>query len=201
VAAVCGFSFEARALCVEDSSIEHVLVCLRRATAYNLVHEADDTFGHYEFVHGLVREVLYEDLDAKRRASLHNALAKRIELLADPGDERRLALLAHHLVRALPFGDAQAAIECLLRAGVQALHRYAYEAAWDYLEQGVRILDVECPNAHEIRVELLLHLAHAQEGSGSIDTAWSTIESATRAAQPLSPLRGIVRVALESGHG
>lgn len=110
--------------------------------------------GRYAFTHGLVRDTLYRDLPAERRAALHLEIARALETL-DPGAlETPVAELAHHYLEA--GGEASArALALSLAAAESALEALAYEDAIALLERARRTLAATTRDPR-VRAELLL---------------------------------------------
>jgi hypothetical protein len=102
---------------------------LEPATAANLLIPAES--GSYRFSHVLVRETLYRDLAANRRADMHLQIAT---LLEARGDEA-LAEVAHHRLAALPAGDLHSTIRASRQAADRAMAMLAFEDAATLLEQ------------------------------------------------------------------
>ena len=78
------------------------LEALDEAVAAGLLREEPGTVGRYVFGHALVRETLYVELTATRRARLHARAAQvLIDLDGSPPD-RRLEAVILHLLKAAP---------------------------------------------------------------------------------------------------
>ena len=103
VAAVIGEEFSVTVLAAvlgrEELGVAHTLETARRA---GLVTPTE-TFDQYAFVHGLVQQMAYEDLDASRRVRLHAAAAR---VLASGSPPRPIAA-ARHLLAARPVVDTE----------------------------------------------------------------------------------------------
>ena len=139
VASVFGMRLEGSWLGTGRHAGDRVLDGLERAIGANLLRQVNDTPATFQFVHGLIREALYEELGVSRRAALHADAAAFFETCLGLDEERRLAALAHHYGCALPLGDAELALSCAIQAGTLAQARYAYEMASDYFAQALRI--------------------------------------------------------------
>jgi DNA-binding SARP family transcriptional activator len=87
-----------------------------------------------EFPHALVREAVYGDLNALRRARLHRRIA---DALVGLSEERHLEEIAHHLYEAAGPADAQRAVDYLARAAERALAMLAYEEAAEFLSRAL----------------------------------------------------------------
>ena len=98
VAAVEGRDFELATL-ERAAGIDRadLLERLDEALAVQLLEEAPGPAGSFRFAHGLIRETLYGDLSATRRARLHAAVGEALERTTASEAE-----LAHHFVEAAP---------------------------------------------------------------------------------------------------
>jgi oligopeptide transport system substrate-binding protein len=91
----------------------------------------------YIFKHELTREAAYNGLLKQERRAFHRQVAEALERLLLEHAEEQVGLLAHHWERA---GDAQKAIDYLLRAGDRARVLYAHEEAIDFYERALAFL-------------------------------------------------------------
>ncbi len=76
----------------------------------------------YRFQHTMIRQVIYSELSAERRAWLHEQVATALETLAADQLDEQATVLAHHYEHA---GDYAAAFRSLVRAGDWARSAYA----------------------------------------------------------------------------
>jgi len=124
---------------------------LEVAAAANLLVAVDAT--QHRFSHVLVRETLYRDLPAARRAELHLRIA---DLLESRGGGQALAEIAHHRLAALPAGEVALAVVAARRAADRAMAMLAFEDAAALLEQARARLDsaghIEPEDAFELRL-------------------------------------------------
>jgi DNA-binding SARP family transcriptional activator len=90
------------------------------------------------FAHALVRETVYGDLNALRRARLHRRAA---EVLIAASEEAHLDAIAHHLFEGASATDAERTVEYLARAGARADSMLAYEAAAGFYGRALEVLD------------------------------------------------------------
>ncbi|MGH0029945.1 MAG: ATP-binding protein [Myxococcota bacterium] len=146
----------------------------------------------FVFVHGLVREVLYESMDEAEAAAIHGhiarALRKQLESDSpDPSSGTLLPSLAHHFhcaLRGAPDaggGARRAAAEYAWRAGVQMLDQLAYEEAALHLERALALTnEASEPTRH---VEVSIRLGQALLGQGDRDHAESILERALSRAR------------------
>jgi eukaryotic-like serine/threonine-protein kinase len=153
-ASVIGFEFRLPVLlrCLHWRS-QDCLTALAQASELDLVVELE---GAYRFQHGLVREVLYQELHAQVRVALHQAVGEAIEALYAPALAPHLAQLAHHYsesaCRALP----ERAVDFARRAAEQMKSVFAYAEASRLYRRALEALEfVEQPDPR-LRCALLI---------------------------------------------
>ena len=122
-----------------------------------------------EFTHPIVREAIYADIGAGKRAIAH---ARAAELLADTGaPEERIAA---QITKAEPVGDAHR-IELLRRVAADALGRGAPAAAAAWLRRALAE-----PPPPELEGEVLLELSSAELRLGAPEAAVDQLEAAAQ---------------------
>ncbi|MEU6431170.1 BTAD domain-containing putative transcriptional regulator [Microbispora sp. NPDC046973] len=185
-AAVLGTGADRRLLAevVADASGADVDEALDAATALRVLGE------DLRFTHDLVRETVYTDIPPRRRAGLHLAALRALELR--PGAD--LAVLARHALAAGPAAAADAVRWASATAG-QAAGRHAYEDAAQWWRRAVEAhgtLPGADPREH---VELLLRLVRAQLAAGHGFSARQTraeaVLAADRSGDPLLAARAL----------
>jgi predicted ATPase len=121
----------------------------------------------YSFSHALIRQTLYSELSATRRARLHRRVGEAIEqsMRADA----QIEALAHHFAEAALDGQIEKAVDYALAAGERALNRLASEEAVVRLERGLELLDLEPTSDRARRSDLLRVLAHARRELGDLE--------------------------------
>lgn len=149
--------------------------------------------GSWRFLHGIVRDVVYESLPETNRMRLHAAVGRACEAL-DPTLENRLEQTGHHLAVSAPFGTAERAVELLLRCGRHAIHRYAHENAATILARALRVAR-ESGETRLVR-EILLALGEAQLRGTAIDEAKRSLEEAIAIARSTGDAETLGRAAL-----
>ena len=162
-AAVGGREFEVSTL--EDAFDLHgdeVIDALDVARAARLVHERADTVGCFEFDHGLVRDVLYQELGATRRARLHDRTARALERNHADDLDSWAADIASHLLAAGNRGDEVRAAGYLVRAGGVALRGLSYEQAVALFEKALTAIEAAPPPQAPLRADILLALGDAR---------------------------------------
>jgi tetratricopeptide (TPR) repeat protein len=194
IAAVQGRDFDLTTLeRVSGASRPELLERLDDALAVQLIEEAPAPAGSFRFAHGLIRETLYGDLTATRRARLHAAVGEALERAGASEAE-----LAHHFVEAVSVGDPGKALKHAERAGHEALAALAYERAADLFDAALAALDmIEAPDDRR-RGELLLLRGQAQMQAGG-DAARATLMSAIDLARRVGDRDLLARAALSLG--
>lgn len=135
MAAIAGRRFDPRLVAAATGLDEPVLIAaLRDAVSQHLIVPVRDAEGEgFEFRHGLMREVIYDDIVPGERSRRHALVASAFTAFPDlagatPGS--REAELAHHWLAA---GVLDRALPALVRAGTAAEAAYAFpEAARAY---------------------------------------------------------------------
>jgi predicted ATPase/class 3 adenylate cyclase len=110
----------------------------------------------YTFRHALTQEVAYNALLVERRKLLHERAGVALESMFAGELDDHLDELAHHYSRSDNVGKA---VECLGRAGQQALQRSAYADAINNLSAAINLLQKLPDSPERIQRELLLQLA------------------------------------------
>lgn len=199
IAAVLGREFDLATLQLAcELPADRVLERLERAHAAGLVSEIPESVGRYRFVHVLIRETLYGDLTAGRRAELHRRVALALEHLHRDTHEPPLAELARHFFHAAAVGEADNAVAYARRAGAQALTLLGYEDAVRHFERALEALALR-PADDDDRLQLLLSLGDAAWRTGDLAKADETLERALRSARTLGAPEMFARAALGLG--
>jgi tetratricopeptide (TPR) repeat protein len=194
IAAVQGRDFDLTTLeRVVGAARPELLERLDDALAVQLIEAAPAPAGSFRFAHGLIRETLYGDLTATRRARLHAAVGNALERAAASEAE-----LAHHFVEAASVGDPGKALEHAERAGHEALAALAYERAADLFDAALAAMDMLDAPDDRRRGELLLLRGQAQMQAGG-DAARATLMSAIDLARRVGDSDLLARAALSLG--
>jgi DNA-binding SARP family transcriptional activator len=166
---------------------EELLAAVEEAEVAGIIVEDGDEVGLYRFSHALVRDALYAQLSALRRARMHRRVGEALETLRDNDADGFVAELALHFCLGSPR-DARA-VHYARRAGDRAMGQLAFEQAADaYLAA----LDVQShlsspgvedhSEALALQVQTVLALARA----GATDRAQERFESFGLGARDLA---------------
>jgi DNA-binding SARP family transcriptional activator len=141
-ASVIGHSTDLTLLArVVDLGDDDLLDALDMAVRAKLLDERPGMPGRYAFHHGIVRDLVYRDMLAGRRALLHHRVGEALEgLEVAGGDPDRVRALADQFALG-QAGDAGKATDSARRAGDQALPRLLYEEAAHRYRQALAALD------------------------------------------------------------
>jgi hypothetical protein len=197
VAAVMGRECQLRVLERATSlGVARLLEVLAEAGEAGVIVEDPALPRQYAFVHGLVREVLYEDLAPADRLELHRTIGTVLEDLYQNDLDPHLSEIARHLALAAPLGDASAAIGYLVRAGDRAAKLIAYEEAAVHYDRALGLLGATQDGSRELRSDLLLRLGDACWRAGDTRAARAGFEEAAELARRLGDGERLARAAL-----
>jgi len=138
---------------------------LEEAEAARIV-DLDPRSGQYEFTHALIRETLYDELPAVRRARLHQQVGAILAASPTASEMATLAAVAHHYCTALPGGDSVTALEYARRAADRAGAMFAYEEAARLNRMALQAADVAGTIDPVVRADLFVALGTALTYSG-----------------------------------
>lgn len=196
VASVYGRRVVASSLAMAtDAPLAEVLRRLDALCERGVLRRSDANSGSFEFSHALVCDAFYQSVDANRRRELHRLLAATLEREGT----KHAAVVAHHMLAALPLVDPRAVIRASIRAAEAARVRLAPEDAVALLERTFVAIDhgVDVPEAD--RIELLLALGWAATESGSLARGRQVFREASRRAATTGDAVLVARAALGQG--
>ncbi|NRA01327.1 MAG: AAA family ATPase [Myxococcales bacterium] len=197
LAAVCGRAFSRNTLeAVGELSGVELLEGLQEAVDARILNEARDPHVDYRFSHGLIREMIYDELSISDRAQLHLQVGTAVESLHETDLSPYLAELAHHFGQAAPLAGVENSIVYETRAGRRAATLMAFEDAAGHFDRALRALDSSELLDREQRFELLLELAAAELHAGRWAPAHETLQRASEHAREFGAADALARVAL-----
>jgi len=198
VASVIGREFGLEELrCTVDAFLaESLLDSLEEALAAHILEEVLQAQGRFQFTHVLIRETLYDELTAPRRAQLHRRIGEALETLYSADIGPHLARLTHHLGEAFQAGARAKAVEYAERAGARADVLLAYEEAAHYYQMALDGLEREMMLDQRRRCRLLLALGEARRKAGDFAQALPTFQEAATVARSLGAAEDLALAAL-----
>ena len=167
---------------------------LEEALAASVIEELGDP-GTYQFTHALIRETLYDELPATRRARLHLRVGAVLEAIAGGGATLDIAALAHHYCAALPGGDPKKAVHYAQRAAERANQLFAYEEAARYYRFALQALETDGAADSQQRLRLLIGVGEALTKAGNWREAAEILEQAAGSAKSLGVAEELARAA------
>ena len=208
LAAALGSDFELASLqAAGDLDEDAVLSAVEEALAARLLVEPSGPAARYRFSHALVRQTIYDELSAARRAVLHRRIGEALESLHHGRLDDHLPALAHHFDQATKSGGYGAtrrkALEYAIGAGDRAVAQMADDQAATNYRRAVAFLDDGAPTdggGETRRLDLLLRLGEAQRRAG--DPAHrETLLAAGHLARGLGDPAALARSALSNHRG
>jgi len=197
-AAVVGrrFSLQVLAHLPDDPGEDARSAALEEALAAAVI-EAQPEPGAYQFSHALVRETLYDEIPAPRRARLHLRIGEALETLRRGDPMSSLAALAHHYCAALPGGDPHKAADYAQRAAAHADQLFAYEEAARYYRLALQALESRGTDDDPARrCRLLIALGQALVKTGENLLAAEVLQRAAASAKALGVSEEFTHAAL-----
>ena len=148
------------------------------------------------FTHILLREVVYQELSAARRAELHARIGRTLAERDAADEALSLAEAVHHLFAAAPEVPADEAIAWARRAAARAGRRLAFDEAAELLSRALELLP---PGRDADRCAILLDLAAAQGGGGQSTRGRETAAAAADLARRMGDAEALAHAALRCG--
>jgi DNA-binding winged helix-turn-helix (wHTH) protein/tetratricopeptide (TPR) repeat protein len=195
--AVLGRAFDVALLSrVAEGRPEELLERLGEALAAGVLVEHDERVGHYAFAHALVRQTLYEELNAPQRVRLHRRAAEALSAAFAASDEPPLSEIAHHWFEAVPGGSGEEALAASVRAAERAHQLLAYEESARLYEQALEALTIAAPEDAARRFELLAAAGGEHAAAGARESARARFRAAAGIARGLGRADLLARAAL-----
>jgi AAA ATPase domain len=186
VAAVLGMQCEVETLAaVFGSSAEEVLSLLASLVRTGAVVVSKRAPLRVSFAHGVVRQVLYDDLPEIERILLHRQAARHLTDFLAVDDPDRPALLAYHYAKAATTADNSEAISFAIGAGDQAMLRGAYGDAAGWFGEAERLCDEHVHRSEQLApscsglADLVLRRGIAERAHGILDGRGTLLRAAT----------------------
>lgn len=191
LAAVIGRTFSRQMLSLATGQTERELdALLAPAVDAGVLTEASTDA--LAFSHALLREALYEQLPARRKAELHLRIFGALRATGADALE-----LAHHALAAWPHSPEAETLALVREAAQKAERMLAFHRAAELYERALSVVAVRRPSS--AYADLLLALSAAQANAGQASLAIETAERAAAEARALADAERLARAALASG--
>lgn len=202
VASVFGREFPSSVLAsAMRSEKAEVSSAIESALGARLLALAPGTFGHYRFTHVLVRDAVYDLLEAEERRRLHAVIGEALEDLQADRLDAHAAELAHHFLAASTADANAKAIRYSRLAGEWSTSRLGYEDAPAHFRRALDAFDLT-PNLDPLeRCDLLLALGEAQMRAADRAGAESTLKETVDLARELDDANRLGRAVLALAPG
>ncbi len=135
----------------------------------------------YRFQHAMIRQVVYHELSAERRAWMHEQVARALETLATNQIDEQANILAYHYEHA---GNNASAVQYLIRAGDWARRAYALREALAHYDHALD-LGRQYPDAADtaITINLLEQRSQTYLALSNFDSAIEDLEQLLKTYQ------------------
>ena len=139
IASVIGreFDFVLLARLSDGVTEDELLEMIDQALEAGVIEEVEGGGERYQFGHGLIQQILYEELSTSRRVRMHGRIGEALEGLYGLEIGERAAELASHFAEAEPVVGPEKLVRYSAMAGERALASYAWEDALAYFEQAL----------------------------------------------------------------
>lgn len=191
-AAVLGLSFDRGLLGEITTGVSDVDDALDRAGAVGAIESS-------RFVHALVRDTLYDELESSAKAEMH-ARAGRA-LLRQWAPSEPAADLAHHLCEAVSAGEVDRAVRFCLIAGDQARATFAFEDGVQWVQRAIDSLDLAEHTDPTLRADVLVALGRARIDAGDLTGATEALLSSADHARAAGDAERLAAAATHCADG
>lgn len=163
IAACIGRTFDLQLLAQleADKSEDELLQALEEALTQHLIEAVPDT-QQFRFGHALIRETLYDEMLAVRRARLHLRIGEMLEQHRGSDAAAMLPQLAYHFSEAGAGSAAAKALDYARRSAEQAAQVLAFEEAARLYRLASQLLQRYFANDAAQRCDVLLALGDAE---------------------------------------
>jgi DNA-binding SARP family transcriptional activator/predicted ATPase len=154
--AVAGRNFDLEVVAeAAGGDVDDALDRVEAALLVGVVVERPGRLSGYRFSHDLVRDTLYQELSAARRARAHRAVGEALERV---GDESDTLEIADHFFVATPLVGRDKAYEWALRAADRASLLLAFEQVEEQLRRALDLTVGMAPGLEAARRELTVQI-------------------------------------------
>ena len=187
---VIGRDFDLRLIeDLRDSGAPPAIDAVEFAVAAGLVVESSERLDRFSFRHALVRETIYRQLTASRRARLHKAVGETLEQVASGAgpDAVPYGQIAHHFHLAGDLVEPEKVTMHAVRAGERAAQALAYEEAVDHYKRAVDASARAGATGSAVHCDLLLALGRVQWQAGEDGARETFLAAATCNRSEITP--------------
>ena len=176
---------------------------LDEALGSNILREVSGAPGRYRFTHALIREALYDELDATQRARLHRRVADALVTMHGQGvtSESNVAAISFHFAEASNANatpeELEKAIAFARRAGEHASGQFAYEEASVYFQRALELIAHRETQTAAERCRLLIATANSERRAGNLAHAREILATAADLAREIKEPELLARAALD----
>jgi tetratricopeptide (TPR) repeat protein len=176
IAAVLGRRFDFETLAAVSREPEETLLAALEALVKRRLLREEPEDGYYDFSHDKVREVVYREIGAARRVSLHREVAQALESRSEGDPRERDARLAEHYERGHAWKKA---LQYLVLAAERSQKLFALRDALHWLDRAVALAEAH-PGATDLDLYARRGAARAQAGQtdGAVADIRRVIEAA-----------------------
>ena len=168
---------------VDHRPVDRLLETLEEAIAARIIEEVPKVLERYQFSHVLIRETLYDDLSASKRARIHGRVGEILEEIYSADLGPYLAQLSHHFLQSAQVGGAEQAVEYSIRAAERDMSMLAYEEAVRYYESAIQAMRLMSPLDNAKQTDVLLAMGDAHTKAGDTDQAMDAYRTAANVAR------------------
>jgi Nif-specific regulatory protein len=163
---------------VSGSTNEKTKECLEEIFKERILRsEGTSSGGKLAFINGLVKDLIYHEIEEKDKRTLHKTCGKVIEELHFDNLEPIIDDLAYHFVEA---ENTELALKYSFLAGEKAENENDPEKAIEHYENTVKLWDENFESAHLLKEEVLKKLASQYEKTGDFGKAFDLYSEALR---------------------
>lgn len=166
---------------LQDRGAPSAIDAVESAVAAGLVVESTERLDRFSFRHALVREAIYRQLSASRRARLHKAVGEALERRENGARRDAVASgqIARHFHLARDLVEPEKVTMHAIRAGEHAAQALAYEEAVAHYQRAVDASVRAGATGSAAHCDLLLAFGRVQWQAGE-DAARETFLAAAR---------------------
>lgn len=202
-AAVTGREFDlavAAEVAELDADDDATLDLVDAAVSARLLVEGS-RIGRYRFTHALVQDALRSGLSGRRRARMHDRIARVLASWPRSARAEDLAELAFHALEGADVGDAAAALGHALEAAAASLAALSFEQAASLCALGLAVMDRTGAGDDGCRFVLQHDLGVARRRLGDVEGAREALADALATARVLDDAERFATAALAFGGG